>query len=497
MDMENLTPENLAKELQKDIISQEDYIKKLSTALWMHYLRFDHFKQTGTHLEAPKTNNILVIGKSGSGKTLAIETLAKKILNLPLVIENASMLTGAGWKGNSVDTLALRAVAAANGDQDLEKYAVIVLDEFDKLFGSNRVKDTSFSPVANLLTFISGSMVTCEKGNEKITVDTSHMLFIFLGAFSGLDEIIKERISGKTCIGFGAAASNKEPLPEKNIFKLTKHVDLYKYGIPWELLGRISVISSMDELTTEAYEKILLESESSIIKQYSNLFSKTLGIYVGITNIAARHVAQKAKDNEMGARGLNQIVAEMLQPAIYELGSDTTIKKLILDVHHNKLVVEKLHGERANGYERLTIDDRYILESVPFYCIRGMSDIWRYARKIQDNSKIIGRLTMDMLSASKCMLAAAISLMLMQKEPSTPMCMDMLFYMLDDMSSDGIPERIYPLADMHNNCVKKAQSYGIGFKQVKRTAEYILLAYAKNYLIDTQQADESTYTDVG
>lgn len=261
------------------------------------------------------------------------------------------------------------------------------------------------------------------------------------------------------------------------------------------MLGRISVISSMDELTTEAYEKILLESESSIIKQYSNLLSKTLGIYVGITNIAAHYIAQKAKDNEMGARGLNQIVSEVLQPAIYELGSDTTITKLILNVCDNELFVEKLHGERANGRERLTIDEQRILESVPFSCIRGMSDIWKYAKKIQDHSKITGRLTMDMVSATKCILAAAIALLLMDKEPS--MTMDMLFNTLDDMSPDGIPDKIYPLADMHNNCVKKAQSYGIDYSQVKTTAENILLDYCQNYYMDMQQANESTYTDAG
>ncbi len=496
MDIENLTPENLANELKKDIIGQDQYIKDLSTALWMHYLQYDHFKQTGTHLESPKTN-ILVIGKSGSGKTLAIETLAKKILNLPLVIENASLLTGAGWKGNSVDTLALRAVAAAGGDEDLEKYAIIALDECDKLFGSNRVKDTSFSPVANLLTFIGGSMVTFEKGNDKITVDTSHMLFIFMGAFAGLEEIIKERINGKSCIGFGTAASSKEPLPEKNIFKLTQHMDLHKYGIPWELLGRIQTITSMEELTVDDYENILLHSASSIIKKYCDLFSKSLGVYVGITSTAAHYIAQKAKDNEMGARGLNQIVAEMLQPAIYELGSDTTINRLHFNVCDGELIVERIHGERADGYDRLTIDDRIVLESVPFSCIRGMSDIWLYAKKIQDHSKITGRLTMDMVLAAKYILAAAISLMLMQKDEYTPMTMDMLFYTLNDMSPDGIPERIYPLADMYNNCVKKANSYGIDFNQVKRTAENILLAYSENYFMEMENPVESTYTDAG
>lgn len=494
MDIENLTPENLANELKKDIIGQDQYIKDLSTALWMHYLRYDHFRQTGTHLESPKTN-ILVIGKSGSGKTLAIETLANKILNLPLVVENASLLTGAGWKGNSVDTLALRAVAAAGGDEDLEKYAIIALDECDKLFGSNRVKDTSFSPVANLLTFIGGSMVTFEKGNEKITIDTSHMLFIFMGAFGGLDEIIKERINGKSCIGFGTAENSKELLPEKNIFKLTQHIDLHKYGLPWELLGRIQKISAMEELTVADYKNILLHSTSSIVKKYCDLFSKSLGVYIGIVDNAAHYIAQKAKDNEMGARGLNQIVAEILQPAIYELGSDDTITKLILNVCDNELFVEKLHGERANGRERLTIDEQRILESVPFSCIRGMSDIWKYAKKIQDHSKIMGRLTMDMVSATKCILAAAIALLLMDKEPS--MTMDMLFNTLDDMSPDGIPDKIYPLADMHNNCVKKAQSYGIDYSQVKTTAENILLDYCQNYYMDMQQANDPAFTDAG
>lgn len=489
MDTRNITPESLAEELQKSIIGQEEYVKDLSTALWMHYLRYNHYIQTGNHLKTPKTN-ILVIGKSGSGKTLAAELLAKEILNLPLVIENASLLTGSGWRGNSVDSLALRAVSAANGDEELEKYAVIVLDECDKLFGSNRVKDTGFSPVANLLTFIGGSKFTFEKGNDKITVDTSNMLFIFLGTFDGLEEIIQERISGKAGIGFGAACCTKQ-LPEKNIFRYTQNTDLHNYGIPWELLGRIQTITAMNELTAEDYREILLKSESSIIKQYDSLFRQTLGVHIRITDAAARHVARKAKDNEMGARGLNQIVAEVLQPVIYKLGSDDSISALSLDICDDDLFVKQIRAKRILGYEQLTLDERYLLEFVPFSCIRGRSDIWQYAGKIKKAYQKSGKMPPYVVFAATHILAAAIALLLMEKEPSISMFK--LFQTLDIMSPDGIPDRVYPLAGMHNDFLRKAHNYGVDYHQARKTAENMLLDYCQNYLME--RADEPIAMD--
>lgn len=489
----DITPENLASELKKDIIGQDLYIRDLATALWMHHLKFEHFKKTGTHLENPKTN-ILAIGKSGSGKTLAIEILAKKILNLNLVIENASLLTGAGWKGNNVDTIALRAASAAGGDEDLEQYTVIVLDEFDKLFGNSRVKDTSFSPVANLLTFISGSTFTFgdkSNDNNKITVDTSHMLFIFLGAFNGLEKIIQNRISGKTSIGFNAAGYKKPP--ENDIFKHVNKDDLHAYGMPFELLGRIQTVTSLNELTCEDYLKVLLHSESSVIKQYDNMFSDTLGVHINITETAACYVAQQAKDNEMGARGLNQIVAEVLQPVVYELGSDNNISTLTLDVGDDGLYVEKIHGERMNVYEQLTLDEQYMLEATPFTCIRGSDDIWQYAKKIINTSPRVGKLLTNMVSAAKCIMAAAIALTLMDKKPY--MTMNMLFQTLDSMSSNGISDNIYPLARMHNDFTKKAKTYGVGFQQARKTAESILLDYCQDYLMD-KETDISTIMNI-
>lgn len=477
MDITNITPENLTKELKKDIIGQDQYLRNLSTALWMHYLRYDHYIRTGEHIGTPKSN-MLVIGKSGNGKTLAIELLAKKILNLPLVIENASLLTGAGWKGNSVDSLALRAAVAAEGNEELEKYAVIVLDEIDKLFLSDKIKDTSFSPVSNLLTFVGGSKITLgdSKDKDAVVVDTNNMLFIFLGAFSGLEEIIQNRISGKSCIGFGAAGYNK--LPEKNIFKHVTKNDLYNYGFSWELLGRIQTITVMDELTADDYKKILLESESSIIRQYDNLFYQTLDTHVSITDAAACYAANEAQDTQMGARGLNQIIAGVLQPVVYEMGSNDSIRTLTIDVGDDGLFVNKIYGGRTYK-EQLTDYQRNILESVPFSCVRGMGDIWEYAQSITYASQRSRNLLLNMVSSAACILAAAVALTLMDKKPS--MTMDMLFHTLHTMSQDETNNNILPLADMHDKFLNKSKRYGVDFRYARKTAEDILLDYCRDY----------------
>lgn len=487
----DITPENLVNELKKDIIGQDSYIRDLASALWIHFKKYEHFLYTGTHISNPKTN-ILVIGKSGSGKTMAIQLLAQTILHLPIVIENASLLTGSGWKGNNVDTLAMRAVSAAGGDKNLEQYAVIVLDECDKLFGSNRIKDTSFSPVANLLTFISGSTVTFGESNNKATIDTSHMLFIFLGAFSGLEEIIQNRISGKASIGFNSAGYKKPP--EDNIFTHVTKDDLNEYGMPWELLGRIQTISVMHELTYENYKNILLNSESSIIKQYDNLFRRTLGANISITDAAACYVAQKASGLQMGARSLNQIVAEVLQPVVYDIGSDDSIGTLILDVGNDGLFVKQIHSQRINVYEQLTTDDKYILESVPFACICGQNDIWLYAKKIADASHKTRKMVINVALTAEYILAAAITLTLIDKKPS--MTMYMLYQTLDTMSPDGITERIYPLSETHNDFINKAYSYNADFNQARKTAKSILLDYCYNYFNSAVDENESILTDI-
>lgn len=194
-----MTARDLVKELQKTVIGQDAWLETLCTSAWMHNLKYKHFLETGEIISQPKLN-ILCIGKSGTGKTLAVQTLAK-LLDLPVVIEDASALRGAGWRGTSVTSIIVHALEAAGEDENKARHSIIVLDEFDKIFCS-QVADQSFYPTSNLLTFIGGNIVTHSDNKLNCSLDTSSMLFVCLGAFSGLEKIIQKRLSGDTVIGF-------------------------------------------------------------------------------------------------------------------------------------------------------------------------------------------------------------------------------------------------------------------------------------------------------
>jgi len=257
--MDNITPETLYQELSKTVIGQEGYLKSLCNAAWLHNLRYQHFKQTGETLTKPK-QNILCIGPSGTGKTLAVEQLGR-ILNLPVIIENTSMLRGEGWKGRSVSSIITRCIDSTPDKAEAEAtHSIVCLDEIDKVFKA-RLDDTSFLPIDNLLTFIAGGVVTHSDNNRTCKMDTSSLLIICLGAFDGLEDIIRERLAGKTSIGF--SAEKPAELPEGSMLPYVTEEDLHKYGISHEFLGRISLITHTNPLTLEDYSRILIQSTAS------------------------------------------------------------------------------------------------------------------------------------------------------------------------------------------------------------------------------------------
>lgn len=182
-----MTAKDLVKKLQKTVIGQDAWLETLCTSAWIHNLKYKHFLDIGKAISQPKLN-ILCIGKSDSGKTLTIQTLAK-LLDLPVVIEDTSALRGAGWRGTNVSSIIVHTLEATGNDDAKARHTVVVLNEFDKIFHF-QVSDQSFHPVNNLLTFIGGSVVTHSDNKLNCSLDTSSMLFICLGAFSGLDEII-------------------------------------------------------------------------------------------------------------------------------------------------------------------------------------------------------------------------------------------------------------------------------------------------------------------
>lgn len=437
----DITPKQLSDRLRETVIGQDSWLDTLCSAAWVHNLRYQRFIATGEAISQPKTN-ILCLGQSGTGKTLALQTLAK-ILDLPIVTEDASALRGAGWKGTNVTSIVAHALEAAGGDDARARHTIVVLDEFDKIFHSE-VTDQSFHPVNNLLTLIGGSVVTHSDNKMTCSLDTSSMLFICLGAFAGLDEIIQKRISGKTTIGFGASGYTEAP--KEDLFKQVTKEDLREYGISWEFLGRIPLITATNKLTTADYKRILTDSLASPIQQYDDLLSKAIGVHVSISGTAAEHIAQQASGSQMGARGLSQIVTELLTPAIYNIGNDSSIAKITLDLNQNGLYIDQQQGPRPVKEDHrqhapdplAPINCADTLGSVPFGCIPDWNEVTLYSLQIQKASEDVRWKSLSQLypkeeiDAAMCILQACICTQLMAGEQEPTMLS--LYQVVSDFS---------------------------------------------------------------
>lgn len=483
------TPETLYKELKKTVIGQDEYLKDICTAAWMHNLRYQHFMITGETIDQPK-QNILCLGPSGTGKTLAVQTIGK-LLDLPVLIEDASALTGAGWKGNNVSSIVRRAMRTAKDDAEAV-FSIVCLDEIDKVFKS-RVSENSFLPLDNLLTFLSGGVIThTENGNQNISLDTSYMLVICMGAFEGLDKIIQKRLYGSNSIGFSAV--DHEQLPEKDLIESVTEADLHEYGIPTEFMGRISLITKTKPFSIDTYRKILTNSKASPIQQY-NMLLNPIGVHVSISDAAIDHAAQQAQQSQTGARQLARIVTEALQPAIYKTGSDESIDSIMLDVTNGRLTVKHTYNGRPErqwrgqgDIYRLGDIERDILYSVPFECEDNRGSILMYAEQIKkpSRSKLIG--LPENQEAVTCVIATAICSQLLDQENNTRTMLT-LYKKIDVLSQDAIPDKHHPLAQMYDEYLHKAIDYSGDFGDSKRIAKYMLLDYCKVYLDHMEKQD--------
>lgn len=336
------TPEKLVAELQKSIIGQDHYLQDLCTAIWMHSLRKQVYETSGEFIFKPKTN-ILVLGKSGTGKTSAIQSLAE-LLDLCVVIEDASTFTGSGWKGRETSSI-IRDVITSASDSVQAEFGIVVLDEIDKVFANNS-DNPSFPATNNFLKLIEGTDIRYEENNKVYKMETDNLLFICLGAFDGLEEIILKRLNNDNhSIGFGAEIPTKNT---NNIFASAIHEDLISYGVNPQFLGRMSIITVTNELSEDDFYNILTQSRSSIIKQYDTLLETGIGTHASITKSAARYIAhQAAKDNQTGARVLSQIVSAAFKEGLYKIGNMEDIRELCLDyAEQGGLTLHYIHGKR-------------------------------------------------------------------------------------------------------------------------------------------------------
>ena len=331
-----MTPREMKHELDKYIIGQDDAKIAMSIAVYNHYKRMD----IDSDVKINKSN-ILLMGPTGSGKTLLAQTIAK-MLDVPFAIADCTSLTEAGYVGDDVENVILKLIQAADGDVKKAEHGIIFLDEVDKIaksnVGASLTKDPSGEGVQQaLLKLIEGTTANVAQSggrknpNERCTpVNTENILFICGGAFPGMEEIVNKRTATKnTSIGFG---SNVEKEKEKEIgeaLRLVTTEDLVQYGFIPEFIGRVPVVVSLDELDEEAMVKILTEPKDCIVNQYKEIF-KYDGVELEFTPEALKEIAKETIKKKTGARGLRGILERILKDAMFNIPSEDNIEKCIV-----------------------------------------------------------------------------------------------------------------------------------------------------------------------